>query len=361
LLWHFNEDIFKNFDWTTEPSESIEELYRRRAQSIRDRYDYIVIWYSGGPDSWNMVNTFLKNNIKIDEIAHCMSYEGDGDKRSFFNEEIFYTAIPKTQAIVEQHPHIKHRVVDLSPIIVDVFSKPDIADEFIYSVKALATPNSFARSYLRDYVDEYKQLIDSGKRVCFLWGSEKPRVSSINGQYHCVFLDYPSETQTRLQDQDYLGCFDEWFYWSPETAPLVAKQCHMILKFYQNETMDSQFMTDVPLNYVPPSKKTGRYLKKDVFHTLLYPGWDPTTLVQPKPKNMLISERDDWFIHSSKETHKSVFNVQGGIVELVREFGSTWLNDPLDPSKGINGCRNSYPLEKSNQNLLLTNFTNYNL
>lgn len=346
MEWNFNKQYYSNFDWTQEPAESIQELYRRRAQDIRDRYDYVVIWYSGGPDSWNILNTFLKNDIKIDEIAHFMGYDGDKDKRSALNEEIFYTAIPTTQKILEQYPDIRHRVVDLSHIYPDLFSRPDIATEFLYSIKAVASANSFARSYMREYVKDYKDIINSGKRMCFIWGTEKPRLLHLNGKFHAMFLDFPSETHSRLQGLDSTGYFDEWFYWAPETAHMVAKQCHMIMKLYKNETADSHYMTNRATHYVCASPTTGKFLNKDIYHTLIYPGWDVNTLVGPKPANLLVANRDNWFIYSGKDTHQSVYNYQSALKAVIDKFGPAWFNDANQPSKGILGCRNIYPLER---------------
>jgi hypothetical protein len=64
--WHFNESTFKSIDWSIEPKESLSELYKKRAQQIREKYDYIVLWYSGGADSHNVLMSFVKNNIFID-------------------------------------------------------------------------------------------------------------------------------------------------------------------------------------------------------------------------------------------------------------------------------------------------------
>ena len=75
--WDFNDSIFGHYDWTTPSSLSLKELYRRRAQQIREKYDYVVIWYSGGADSFNVLDSFLSNGIKVDEIAHCWSVKAD--------------------------------------------------------------------------------------------------------------------------------------------------------------------------------------------------------------------------------------------------------------------------------------------
>lgn len=58
-----------NVDWTTEPTETLRELYKQHAQYIRDTYDYVILYFSGGSDSTTMLNAFLDNNIHVDEIV----------------------------------------------------------------------------------------------------------------------------------------------------------------------------------------------------------------------------------------------------------------------------------------------------
>lgn len=334
------------YDWTVEPTESLDELYRIRAQQIRDNYDYVVVWYSGGPDSWCVLNSFLNNGIKVDEIGHCFSYEADKNKHSVFNEEIFYTAIPETQKILETHPDIKHRVVDISEIISKIYLRPDVKFDYIYNIKGIASANSLARSYLREYVEDYRRLIDSGKRVCFIWGSEKPRLKVLNGKYHTWFIDVFSETNLRLQSLESQGYYDEWFFWAPDTAKIVAKQSHILLKILNQETASSPWLIDQAWGpHSPQSRTTGKFLRNDIFHTMIYPGWNPNTLVAPKPQNLLLSERDSWFWNQNPETNEAVRNAAGGLKELVTRVGDYWLNDVNDVTRGIKGCINTYQLE----------------
>ena len=64
VQWDYFNDVFFSADWTTEPEISLDELYRIRAQQLRDKYDYIVIFCSGGADSTNVLYSFLKNGIQ---------------------------------------------------------------------------------------------------------------------------------------------------------------------------------------------------------------------------------------------------------------------------------------------------------
>jgi hypothetical protein len=344
LEWHFNQPQYANYDWTQEPSESLDELYRRRAQQIRDNYDYIVLWYSGGADSWCILDTFLRHGIKIDEISNIVSYEADRDRHSVFNEEIFYTAIPAVEKILETRLDINHRVVDISKIINEMYLRPDIKYDYIYNIKGIASANSLARSYIREYVDDYKKIIDSGKRMCFIWGAEKPRLKLIDGKYHTCFIDVFSETNLRLQSMADQGYYDEWFYWAPDTAPIVAKQSHILMNVMKKTPDNSDWFSNTSGAHLPQTP-SGRYLRNDIYHTMIYPGWDPTTLVAPKPQNLLLSERDNWFWNQNIATTESVRNAQGGLKELVKRVGDYWLNNTADLSRGIKGCINTYSLE----------------
>jgi hypothetical protein len=347
LEWHFNKPQYSVIDWTQEPMESLDELYRQRAQQIRDNYDYIVVWYSGGPDSWCVLDSFIKNGIKVDEIAQFHSYEAEGNRHTVMNEEVFYTSIPKTQAIIDQHSYINHRVVDISKIINELYLRPDVTFDWIYYIKGIASANSLARSFIREYVDDYKKIMDSGKKLCFIWGAEKPRLLLRDGKYHACLIDVFSETNLRLQSLESQGYYDEWFFWAPDTAKIIAKQSHILLKILNNELTDSSWLIDRSWGpHSPQSRKNGKFIRNDIYHTMIYPGWDPTTLVSPKPQNLLLSERDQWFWNQSHETNKAVSLGRGGLTELTSRVGDYWLNNPSDLSRGIKGCINTYSLEK---------------
>jgi hypothetical protein len=344
LEWHFNEHVFKSYNWKTEPTETLQELYRQRAQRIRDSYDYVVLWYSGGADSRCMLDAFISNDIKIDEIANFVSYEADRDRHSVLNEEIFYNALPHIDQILERYPDIKHRVVDISPIISDIYLRPDVKFEYIYNIKGIMSANSLARSYIREYVNEYKDIIDSGKRMCFLWGAEKPRLLKIDGAWNTCFIDVFSETNLRLQSMDKLGYFDEWFFWAPDAAPIVAKQSHTLMKAMRAADVVPEMLSNQSGAHLPRADN-GRYLKNDIYHSLIYPGWQSDLVVAPKPQNLLLSERDNWFWSQNPDTNLAVKNAASGIKEMIRRVGDYWLNDTNDYTRGIKGCRVCYPLE----------------
>jgi len=169
LHWDFNEAAFSSYDWSVEPQESILELYRQRAQQLRDKYDYIILIYSGGADSETILQSFIYNDIKLDEIASYVNYSATGDKKNFLNEEIFGNAIPRIERLKETYPWLKHRVIELRDLMFDHFSREDVKYRWIYYTNTLFDANCPAREELALKIQDWADLIYQGKRVCVLW------------------------------------------------------------------------------------------------------------------------------------------------------------------------------------------------
>ena len=69
VSYHLFDSAYEALDWTAEPKSSLDELYKLRAWQIRDKYKYVVLAFSGGADSSNVLDTFIENNIPLDEIV----------------------------------------------------------------------------------------------------------------------------------------------------------------------------------------------------------------------------------------------------------------------------------------------------
>lgn len=62
------DSFFGNIDTTQEPVESWEELLKQRALQLRENLPKLNVSFSGGADSYTMLNAFASNNIKVDKI-----------------------------------------------------------------------------------------------------------------------------------------------------------------------------------------------------------------------------------------------------------------------------------------------------
>lgn len=68
-----SSSFFGDMNTTVEPSETWEELLKERAQQLRDELPKVNIAFSGGADSYTMLNSFVKNNIRVDKVIMFLS------------------------------------------------------------------------------------------------------------------------------------------------------------------------------------------------------------------------------------------------------------------------------------------------
>jgi hypothetical protein len=339
--WNFNDAVFGLYDWSLEPAESLKELYRQRAQQIRDQYDYLVLFYSGGADSTNILQTFLKNDIKLDEIAQFYSLDGDGgDKDSNFNSEVTKVAIPWSQRITQEHGYINHRVIDQSKLIDDIYDSPEIRHDFLYQQNTCISPNNFSRVYLRKVIKDYADMIAAGKRLCFIWGAEKPRMYYENGRYCMKFLDMIDNcVSPLLQQENQDGYYDELFYWSPDFVPGMIKQGHTIVKALKTWPVQEPFFTQETTSF----GKTVRdgvtwYLTNHGMHTAVYPDWDIETFSVGKKRSPILSLRDSWYLEKSTgSTTHFLSGIKSLDQTLTKTLDGYWKNTH-DLMDGIKGC-----------------------
>lgn len=316
--WVFNDDVFSHYNWTVEPTESLDELYVKRARQLREKYDYIVIWYSGGADSHNILETFRRNDIFVDEIAQFHSYSGEKSWNSYLNLEVERIAIPVTQKVLESMPDTKHRMVDLAPYIDEVFKFDNNRLDFIYKANRSFSPHQLARTYLRERIRDYQELINSGKKLCFVWGGNKPEVAldEKTNRYYMRFFDSIDSNGVgpRTQQLNREWEYDEMFYWSPECPDLICKQGHLIKNYLRNvpaQDLDSRWLSSTPgemrlawdgsrqlveypcahtlVNGVP------YYLTVDGLHRLIYSYWDNDTFSLGKTVSFMFGPRDAWW------------------------------------------------------------------
>ena len=335
--WDFNEAVFSSYDWTKEPTESISELYRRRAQQLRDKYDYIVLMFSGGADSTTVLRSFLDNDIKLDEAVSYMSYDATGNRDHFFNAEIFRVSIPVADQLKTQYPWLKHRVIDLTEIIVDHYSNNN--SDWFYDMNTCFSPNNTSKESLPLKIKEWADIIHSGKKFCVLYGLDKPRIVHENGKFSFKFLDFVDCAATVKSIAGQQPYADELFYWTADLPEILIKQGHVIKNYLtrhdmQNLPFISKKKSDLAYREVNGVK---HWLSNHGVHSLIYPGWDIQTFTNGKASSPIFTERDDWFFDLSGQ-HDIKQTWQTGLDELWRLLPDYWKNNPADIRQGLKAC-----------------------
>jgi hypothetical protein len=319
IKFNFNDNEMSRYDWTVEPTTSLSDLYKQRAQQLREKYDYIVLFYSGGIDSHVILNTFYKNNIKIDEIIICgnKTYQGDNSK---LNQEIFGKAIPYIDTLDLTKFNTKVTYKDIGELIVNQFDDPFHFENFMYYFNGPFPPwyMAYKSPMFKLQNQSHIDISDQGKKICYMWGYDKPNMFNIDGKWNFKFTDSVSDFAVRpffyhkLLDVPLTNFYDEPFFVTPDLPELTIKQCHVVAK-----TLNSiKSYKDVRLGAVENIANTGPFiehpigvefpggswLKKKELERVVYPEENVDTFRNDKVGgSIMLSLKDKWFFRSISE------------------------------------------------------------
>lgn len=296
--WSFNDEVFSALDWTKEPNVSLWELYKQRAKQIRESYDYVVLWYSGGSDSNNILEAWIDADCKIDEIATCWGYKTSGNLYDFQNAEITNVVLPDIKKLKDSGFDFKFRLIELPEISLKLFKT--WGTDYEYYINYHASINNPAKHLFRRYIKDYNDMITKGKKVAFVWGTEKPILHFTDDKHHFNFIDCIDNcVGPYCQENYHKGWYDELFYWTPDAPLIPIKQSHIIKnfielcddkKFYQKDRAHNGYNASINM-----------YINYDTVKFLLYPKWSTKTFSNGKAHSFIFSERDDWFFKGDGE------------------------------------------------------------
>jgi hypothetical protein len=313
------ENAFNTYDWTKEPEETWEEILRQRAQQLRDTYQYLRLWYSGGADSHTILLTFINNNIPLDEII--MMRHGPYD--NFENEteiEINEVAIPFLKTIKNQIPNTKITLLDIGSKEYNEYSQGDFHDTGSFKFKP------FSYRELAHLMPRELSLNIGGKTHCEIRGHDKPRVFIEDGKFYSGVYDGAFNINT--VGDHYL----ETFYITDMMPKVHIKQSHMLknhLKTHYNvETVkDLKVITDKHYS-----------TKRHINECCRYPLWKSITVGKGSIPGAM-AYKEEILLMDTKLHHYKIYDRYESMMRNEAESANSlkmWCNDS-DLNKGFVG------------------------
>ena len=320
--WNFNDEVFGQQDWTVEPTENLWEIYRQRAQQLRDNYDYIILLYSGGSDSQNILQSFLFNNITLDEVfcyGPFSSIDTSTQKVTKIPEnmyrEIDLVALPYLREMSKNYKfHVN--LYDWTDDFVNGFKD---ADWIWTDAAARFDPRVIVKNKIFENSPKGMAQLEAGKKVCFVVGIDKPRLMLKNDVLYFAFLDF--YTSLGVGQKNWFA--EELFYWTPDMPKLPIKQAHVMMQYFKNYP-NEQYLVD--RGDLGSWKWRAEY--SSLAESLIYPHWDASTFQTIKPTNQTVIEVENWFINGNYESKKYWL---AGVQEAKRIIDPYWLSQDNDP------------------------------
>ena len=247
MKFWFHDEYFDQFDWSQEPPISLEQLYIDRAKQLREKYDYLILSFSGGTDSREVLYTFLNNNIFIDEIQTVM-YDKLISKKDIntLKQENFdlYTeyydcALPVLKEFQQRSPNTKITILDSTDFYIDDVISGKFSN---FNPKYIKNPmiklpiirNNRSITYSK--IKHNQETINRNKKTAIIFGVEKPQIKIKNGKLFFCFCDfgYSSTKDVNTGSIDNFCSFEN-FFWSKDAPLIPIKQAHVIKKVLETD------------------------------------------------------------------------------------------------------------------------------
>lgn len=366
IQWNFNNEVFSKVSWTDEPQSSIQELYCQRALSIRQKYDYVVVMFSGGADSTTVLDSFLDNGIKIDEIYIEHWAKGIGGQDRFMVGEIYNAALPYLSHKLPNDHNIIITVNDISDHLLSCIANFELRQKSYRECNNIHNLGAIHLHYdLENRFERWQDIRAEGKKICFVWGESKPKIDydTISNRHFFYFEDhYAHAPQPRDQEHPDPLVHHEQFYDDPEHPLLKVKQCHLLLRtlkqirhrtdiFVDGERAKHEILTG-PLGFQIKDprvihcftwhndKRWG--LDKNAFNCSIYPDWNFLTYHEDKQSGRLIHPAHAWIERAAPRESRDWY---AGYIKAYGHLPQEWRSHRGGLEQGIKRLQIKYYLE----------------
>ena len=300
---------FDKFEWNKEPVDSWKEICKKRAQQLRDSYDYIILYYSGGSDTTTVLNAFLDNNIHIDEIVTTIF-----DK---LNEPCLDGKKAEADLIKKGYNGLYTKVI---------LSYNDIYN-FLKNDNCLSNnPNftgqlhSFARFNI-NHLTKFgftKDIVRKSK-ICHLIGEQDPNVIFLDGHYYanihmkryCVAENFHENTA---------------FFTSFDFPDIHIKQCHIVANYMKTYTqLDQNILNNricklVVRDYYSPLISPQKHLDNPLFSLQNYHIYSEGNLLLKKYLSHDSSFKDLYYSASIKQQVNIAKQIKSVDIQYYKKY-----------------------------------------
>lgn len=227
IHFDFYDRTFLDYDWAHDDLETFDSILTRRCKQLREKYNYIRLFYSGGHDSHTMLLSFLKSNTHIDEIViNIYSYwqkkqsdvTDEYTKNHPLNREQFRAAIPFVKKITGNIPRTKITIEQMSGHYLNS------DDNFMSSIQQNCMDITVDKMLHRKMLFNHSNIPNSVN----LLGAEKPHLKKIDGRYFWYMVDNDIVGQATHDTST------EMFYITPDMPELHRKQCHIMMHWIKS-------------------------------------------------------------------------------------------------------------------------------
>ena len=277
VAWHYYDDVWASAHsaghWR---NQSLKELYYARARQIREQYDYVAVMFSGGWDSRNIIESFVAQGLRIDDIIVFTTQELENSTP--FNNlnpdnwygEIKFHAVPYAERYAHAHPGTGVIKIEWLDRVAESYR--DAEQVFLDS---RPKPGVFFGRWLSVATDAQLQRRIGNQRATLLVGLDKPCVMQTDNTYQGFFPEGLIRNYTYCTRSNGFPDNVIWepFYWTPNLPELAIRGWYELIDLCKQDSVIARAHNQATSENDRAELKFSRYVQ-DTMRRHLYPGFD---------------------------------------------------------------------------------------
>jgi hypothetical protein len=330
IKFKLNFDFVKNFNWKKNPSETITRYQDLHCQILKEKYDNIILLYSGGTDSHTILTSLIRNNVRNVTLYEATNSE---HKSVSLRLKLIKSTLKDLEKYKQIFKNLNYKVItsalqDSDDLIANTEKELEAIINHVKPQKLIDIQHS--GSYYRAFSDKnYKHILNTSKKTCVIWGFEKPRIKIHEG-YWCWYSKSSDFVYGKMLTSD---VYDDVFFFITDDVPEIQVKLAWIMveeleKIFKNKRMP---LTNENLGFIQ-NYQSNDYIKLNT--AMGYKALNPTL-------NGGLYKPGGWL---QKSIHSSVYNLRpASIQNLIESYkGNEFVENtnlgfdtPLIPIKKI--------------------------
>lgn len=196
----------------------LDILYKERAMQLRDKYNYLILNYSAGADSHNILETFTKNQIRLDAVQIKWPVSYSSTRLAVYNTSPYNLLSEWELTILPSIRYIRKNFPDIKILIEDWSGTNEINLSDLEKFNQLLSLGDLFRF-------STASAFEKKENTGIIWGIDKPLICQSDNKYGFFFRDTITSVGQSLFNEN-----NEYFYWAIDFPELAVAQARVLVK-----------------------------------------------------------------------------------------------------------------------------------
>ena len=282
------DSIWENSHTTKTINANLQDVFKLRAEQLRDEYDYLILNYSGGYDSWTILNIYLTHDIFLDEIVVKWPYKAvyngnrnihtpDINNKHPSNYLTEWEALIKDdlKLVAKLSPKTKITIYDFSDELLNVDEEKLI--EKLPSNHFIGLPSVIRQGA----ITQSELKLSDDKKIASIYGVDKPILCRDGEDCFMAFNDKVAQVN---------GDNDVYFFWGADNPVVLIEMAHRVFEWFQIHKTQRHLIPDV--NVPVDADNFKKYTT--IVNFVCYPNYNHNRFQTDKPTSVIHHEKDTW-------------------------------------------------------------------